>query len=269
VPPGEYVLQVSAQNPRDETEADRATQFLTVNGRDIPDLYVQVRPGSRLAGRVVYEGVPDVFNPTELVRSGLAQGASVEITTVAVDQDLAPLNGRSARDSVNPLDPLFDLRGLHGPRLVRLGRSAGGWFLKSVSINGIDVTDTPLEFGTQAESLEAVEIVVTRRLSEVSGGLVDGRGQSVAGYVVVFPIDRDRWVLGSRFVRFTRSLPGGSFSVRGLPPGGYHVAAVERLLEGIGEWQDPAFLEDLAPGAVKITVSDNQQLTVSPRLVTR
>jgi hypothetical protein len=266
VPPGEYVLQIFAQNPRDETEGEFAAQFITVAGVDIRNLRVQGSPGSRLAGRVIYEGLPEPPDPRERLPANRLE--SVEVTTVPIDSDRAALGGRPARDVVVPTQTDFDLRGLTGPRLVRIDR-ASGWFLKSVFVKGVDVTDTPLEFGTQAESLDDVEITVTRRLPEVSGRVSTDRGQSGSGYVLVFSADRDRWTMASRHVRFAKASRDGDFAVRGLPPGDYYVAAVDRLLEEIGEWQDPAVLEELIPAAVRVSVSEDQHQVVFPRMVSR
>jgi hypothetical protein len=266
VPPGEYVLQIFVQNPREETEGAFGAQFITVAGVDIRDLRVQASAGSRLAGHVIYEGLPEPPDPRE--RPPANRLEMIQVTTVPLDSDRAPLGGRPARDTVVPTQTDFDLRGLTGPRLVRIDR-ASGWFLKSVFVRGVDVTDTPLEFGTQAESLDDVEITVTRRFSEVSGRISTARGQPGSGYVLVFSADRDRWTMASRHIRFAKASLDGDFTVHGLPPGDYYVAAVDRLLEGIGEWQDPAVLEELIPDAVRVSVGEDQHQVVSPRLVIR
>jgi hypothetical protein len=39
--------------------------------------------------------------------------------------------------------------------------------------------------------------------------------------------------------------------------------------EGGGEWQDPAVLESLVPGATRVVLAETQQLTLSPRLIVR
>jgi protocatechuate 3,4-dioxygenase beta subunit len=267
VAPGDYVLHVSGQRPRDETEGEFAAQFITVSGRDIDHLQVRTSAGSRLAGRVRFEGLPASAPGAELAK--LNARLSVEVTALPVDLDRSALRGSFARHRTNPTEGMFDLRGLTGPRLIRLTREPAGWALKAVLVNGTDVTDTPLSFGTQAESLEDVEIVLSQRIAEVSGRLVDSRGQPATGYVAAFATDRDRWGLWSRFVKFGRSLPDGSFTIAGLPAGDYHVVAVDRLLEGIGEWQDPEVLESVSGSSVRITLAEGQKASVNPRLIIR
>ena len=267
VSPGEYVLQVSGQRHREQDEGEFAAQYLSVNGKDIADLHIRTSAGSRLSGRVRFDGV-STSNPTA-EQAKINARLSADVTALPVDLDRAPSSGSLARDRTSPADGAFDLRGLTGPRLIRLVREPAGWMLKSVLVGGIDVTDTPLNFGTQAESLENVEIVLMQRVSELSGRLTDARGRPSSGYVVVFSTDRDRWGQWSRFVKFARSMQDGSFSVRGLPAGDYHVAAVDRLLEGIGEWQDPELLESVSASAVRIALAEGRQLLVNPRLIIR
>jgi hypothetical protein len=190
------------------------------------------------------------------------------VTTAPIDFDRAPIGGPFGR-SQTTRDWTFELRGLSGLRIIRLVREPPGWMLKATRVNGIDVTDSPLTFGSRAETLDDVEVVLTRQVSTLSGQLTDSRGQPAGGYVVAFSSDRSHWGVSSRFVRLARAAADGAFSMRGLPAGDYYVLAVDRLLEGIGEWQDPDLLESLAPSAVRTSVPEGQQVVVTPRIVTR
>ena len=102
--------------------------------------------------------------------------------------------------------------------------------MKAVRLNGRDITDTPLPFGTKDDSLTDVEVVVTNRAREIAGTVTDGRGQPTADYtVIVFATDRGRWYSQSRFMAFARPGPDGAFAVRGLPRADYLVVAVDRM----------------------------------------
>ena len=54
-------------------------------------------------------------------------------------------------------DGTFELKGLTGPRLIRVGNAPPGWTLKSVKLNGTDITDTGAEFkaGETTSGLES------------------------------------------------------------------------------------------------------------------
>ena len=74
--------------------------------------------------------------------------------------------------------------------------------MKAIRVRGIDVTDQVLAFGRNDQSLNDVEVVLTDRLNEVGGTVVDDHGRAAAdARVVVFPIDRERWYPASRYLR--------------------------------------------------------------------
>jgi hypothetical protein len=259
VPPGEWTLQVlsgrSSMNQAQEGEF--AARFVTVNGADVSDLRLQTSTGSRVEGRIVFEGSGD---PTRVV-----------VTTMPSDFDRAPMGGPGARGTGQP-DGTFMMDGLNGPRRLRLLGAPPSWTLKAIRVNGIDVTDDSLPFGTRDQSLTDVEVVLTKNAAGITGGVADARGASVTDYtVIVFATRPDRWYQGSRFLTFTRPKADGTFAVADLPPGEYYVAAVDRMqgTEGFGEWQDPAVLESLAPGSTRITLGEGQTPSVTPRLIVR
>jgi hypothetical protein len=67
-------------------------------------------------------------------------------------------------------------------------------------VNGADETDRPISFGMRAQSLANVEVVLTDRVSMLSGTVVDDRARPVGGAsVIVFPADRRQWYASSRY----------------------------------------------------------------------
>jgi len=162
--------------------------------------------------------------------------------------------------------------GIHGARRITVPRPPSGWMVRSVAASGVDVTDAALPFGTRDESLSDVEIVLTNRLTELTGTVTDARGQPAIDYtLLVFATDKDRWYPGSRFFRRIAPESAGNFSVRGLPPGDYFVAPVAGmsvLREGQDAWQDPEFLESIALRAAHAAVTDGAKLSLTARLIT-
>ncbi|HUK36142.1 MAG TPA: carboxypeptidase-like regulatory domain-containing protein [Vicinamibacterales bacterium] len=260
VAPGEYVIQADAGRSVPNREGDFVAQFVTVNGVDIPDVVLQATPGSTISGHVVFDGDP----PNDV------QGFAVEPTRA--DPDRTPLNnGSIARGEVRR-DLTFVIENVRGPRRIGVPRPPAGWMLKSVTAGGVDVTDAALPFGLRDQSLSDVEIVLTNRLTELTGTVVDARGQAATGYtLLVFSPDRDRWYAGSRYFRRVAPEPAGNFAVRGLPPGDYYVAPVTGmsvLREGADAWQDPDVLDSIALLASRVSLTDGQKLSISARLIT-
>ena len=108
-------------------------------------------------------------------------------------------------------------------------------------------------------------IVLTDKLTELSGSVTDTRGRAVTDYVVVLlPGEAKRGAAAMRFTRTIRPDQQGAYRVRGLPPGEYLVAAVEALEQG-REW-DPEFqgrVRDLGRG---VTLREGQSLALDLKL---
>lgn len=139
---------------------------------------------------------------------------------------------------------------------------------RGIYLNGTDVTDTPLPFGTESQSVRDLEVVLTTRGTELSGSVTDDRGVRLTDYTaIVFAMDRALWYADSRFLTRTTPETDGTFVLRGVPPGQYFVATVDRI-PGT-RWQDPAFLDSLAPFASRVTLAEGQQISVVPRLLVR
>jgi hypothetical protein len=149
----------------------------------------------------------------------------------------------------------FEIAGLFGERLIRAFLPPG-WILKSVIYDGNDVTDRPIDFGTSGE-FAGIQIVLTQRQTDLSGTVVDLRGNSQKDYVaVVFAEDSNLWVPQSRFIRTGRPDQDGRFSIRGLPPERYLAVAVEYLEPG--EESNPETLEQLKPMATSLLLTEGE-----------
>ena len=118
-----------------------------------------------------------------------------------------------------------------------------GWQLKAVRVSGIDVTDTGI--GVDARGAGGIEIELTNRRQEMSGVVIDARGDPVKDYaVVLFAQDRGRWVAPfNRYFAIGRPGDDGRFKIGTLPPGNYYAIALDRI--DAAQSQDPEFLEGL------------------------
>jgi protocatechuate 3,4-dioxygenase beta subunit len=261
VPPGDYVIQADRGRLNRSTEGDFAAVFVTVTGTDVTDVVVQAGAGSTIAGHLTFDAPNGPSLP------------DFAIVPETADFDLAPRQARSiARAELRP-DLTFEMRGVHGPRRIEISGSPGGWTLKSVFANGVDVTDQPLHFGEPQQSLTDVEVVLTNQLTELDGSVRDARGEPVRYYaLLVFSTDVNRRYPGSRYFRRGRPDASGNFALRGLPPGEYFVASVASASVPTGgddAWQDPDFLDSIEAGAARVTLTEGQKISVSSRLIAR
>jgi hypothetical protein len=252
VAPGSYILEVRSNDDDDEA-AEFASIPITVSGEDVSGLVVRTTPGSTATGRIVFEpALPPGIPPEDL-----------RVTTLSTSR---AARGRSGRARVAD-DWTFELNGLSGDRLIRIDGEPNGWYLKAVSLNARDITDTPLDFSS-GDRVDGLRVVLTQRMGGVSGTVTDAPGQPIREYAaVVFAEDATRWKAPTRFVAAGRPNQDGLFEVSGLPPGRYLAVAVDYL--ETGEEQDVAFLQQMQAVATPVGVSDSGSSTVALKLVTR
>jgi protocatechuate 3,4-dioxygenase beta subunit len=258
VPPGDYVLDVQ-QRPRamqnlqdlDALQLEFASMPISISG-DIDNLTIVTSPGVTVVGRVVYQGQAPPKQNLQVIAVPPAGGPSpigALISAKALGGGRVNQNGA------------FELRGIAGPQLIRIQALPAGWALKSITIDGADITDAAYDF-KPGVNVSGLVVTLTDRLTELTGAVRDGRGQPLADYVlVVFSEDTRLWGAQSRHVQTTRPNQNGTFSIKGLPPGRYLAAVVPALENGLQN--DSAVLEQLRPRARGFSLSDGQMLNLN------
>jgi len=159
----------------------------------------------------------------------------------------------------------FDMGGLAGTRLLRVGNIPKGWSLRAVRLDGADVTDAGIEFKPGAD-VSGIEIELTQKISTITGSVSDGRGQPLKDYtVVIFTDDQQKWMLPlNRWVGSARPDQEGRFKLAGLPAGAYYAIALEYV--AAGEWMDPEWLERARPKAVRVTLDEGASPSLELKL---
>lgn len=259
VPPGRYVAQVRPMNGprggRGGAFGDMPLEFgradVTVSGEDLNGVVIVTAPGGRINGQIVTDGGA----PAQL----RVQQISVTARAVELDNALPPGGGMSR---VND-DWTFEINGVFDARLLRVNLPSG-WMLKAVTLEGQDITDVPLDI-PPGQAVTGVRVVVTDKLTEVSGQVLDSRGRAVTDVaVVVFPADEALWTYQSRFVRTTRPDLEGRFQIRGLPASERYLAVAVQGLED-GQAGDPEFLARARESASTFTLRDAETKTMELR----
>jgi hypothetical protein len=264
IAPGDYRLDVQSKAKMEAagrtggsvgmTNAGPADEFasvpVTVNGENIESLMVQTTRGFRMTGRLAVEGgafPSDAMAKVKVIVSPVLQGTGLSAVLL------------SSGASVQP-DGTFEVRGLVGSRLVRVGSLPEGAALKSVRANGLDVTDDGLEVGQS--DVSDVDIVVTTTPTKVTGTVTDSAGKPERDYVVVvFSDDKRRWTASlNRYVVSVRPGPDGAFTVSPLPAGNY--LAVALASAEAGEWAEPDNLDRLRAKATTFTLADRESKTL-------
>jgi hypothetical protein len=262
LPPGEYMLQAGTARPDTSSEGRFAARFVTVTDADVTDLTLAMSAGSTISGRIVFD---DGEAP--------ATTDGFELTPLVSEPDFVSLaSDPVARADVHD-DWTFEMGGVSGPRRLQVVHAPDGWMVKAIIVNGLDVTDEPMLFGTDDQSLRDVAIVMTNRVSEIAGTVADGngRGSFNDAAVVVFATIRERWYATSRFIAVADASGDASFVVRALPPADYDVAAVDkrRIADVAGELENPEFLESLVANATRVTLGAGRRISLTLRVSAR
>jgi protocatechuate 3,4-dioxygenase beta subunit len=260
VRPGRYRLTALGPSGRGTALDLYAISDVAVNGRDIDNIALTLQPGTTMSGKILFEGsaalppVDPARNITRtqiMVRPPAAPGAPTPRSDMYVTQ--ADPNWTF---SIAAILPGRYTMAVTGNALA--GTAGQTWMVKSIVMNGRDVTDAPFEIRPN-EPLADVVVTFTDRLSEIGGTIFDSAGRPAPGhFVFVFPTDRSAWTMTSRRFRApSQPSTDGRYRIAELPPGEYFVAALTEFDQL--DMLDQAFLEQVAAAAIRVTVKEGER----------
>jgi protocatechuate 3,4-dioxygenase beta subunit len=249
VPAGEYwVMGVARPSPTADLEF--AAERVVFSGQASAEITLTTARGAVVNGRVVVEGdktlslqtLQVVSHPTEFELPALLYAPAT-----GQPEDVAP-------------DGTFFYKSLFGPQLMRIAKLPVGWALKSATLDGVEIADTPVDFRGVDRPRE-LRMIVTSRTGTVSGLVRDAAGRPApVARVVVFAADERSWGFRSRMIKAAESDANGRYAIQGLLGGRYHVVAVPHLEEY--SWMDATILRRLQPPGEPLAVGEAAHLTV-------
>jgi hypothetical protein len=261
VPPGQYVLRVmtpritGAPIPPSTPEKPIlwASEPVTVGDADVSELTVQLRRTFRVAGRVEFLG-------SKPGPSG--QALREYVNSISVLPAEATWGGAMTAVDANGT---FET-GVAGGSYLVSAEDMLDWNLKAVSFEGRDISDVPIDI---KGDVSGIVIQYSDDVSRITGTVRTAQGAPDPGvFVVVFPVDRQRWTSPRspfpRRIRSTAVSASGTFAFMSLPPGDYFVAAIPDTL--IDSWQDPKTLDALSRTATRVSLGENEKRSVDLRL---
>ena len=260
VAPGSYVLNArsgvggrgrgAAAVARAGGEMEIGSLPIVVGDGDVSGVAITLSRGASIAGTIVTEGTSQITL------------SNLRVTT----RQIRNTPGMGVAGSGVSATGGFQLSTLSGAISLRVENLPSQWMVKSIVIGPTDVTDGGFELrGT--EQITNARIVLTDRLSELNGNVTQRNEAAKDSSVIVFAEDAALWTFPTRYVRMLRADAQGHYTLRGLPPASYLVAALDYLEEG--EWQDPEFLERLRENASRTTVREGETKTVNLQLQAR
>ncbi len=252
VAPGRYQV-IGRAGGRD---FELARMDLTVGTDDVEGLTLVTAAAASITGNVINDtGEPMDFRASQL-----------QITARSASPDgggAGPGFGPGAPPGRVGDDWTFALRNITDPVLIR-ATAPQGWTLKAVTAGGQDITDMPIEVPA-GQTLSGVQVVLTKKVSALSGLVTDAKGTPVLdATVVVFPADEKLWTFQSRFIKAARPDQDGRYQIGALPAQSYFVVALQGLEDG--QAGDPDFLASVRDQAAKFELGDGETKAVDVKL---
>lgn len=248
VTPGDYLIV--ARGTTEPQAPFWADEPVSVGSQDVEGLEVRMQPGRTISGRLAFSGTvlepPDDLERVTLGVAAVEQGGmSVRVPTV-----------RASADGT------FEITGLAPGRYVltaempgAAGRDGASWLAHRAEMDGRNLLDVPFEV-RPSDDLDGIVVEFSDRPAELSGQVTDGQGRPVPGLtMVLFGADPAGWAapVSERSRRTSPLDSNGRFRMSSLPPGDYYLAALAEVARA--DLADPAYLEQVAASAIRITLA--------------
>lgn len=242
--PGKYRLTTSTTR---DGKQESGSVIVEVGSEDLQNVFIVLGNGAEVSGKIVVEGQSTQPIEPRQIR-------------VMLVPDAGPMMGgffgggpQETKD-----DLTFTQNVPEGSMRFNVNLPTGNFYLKSIRMEGRDVTDQAVDFKNN-DRYHGVEVVISSQGGQLSGVVRKDEGGEVlrGATVVVFPADTDRQAK-SRFVKTVQTDQQGSFDVKGLVPGEYLVCALSN--HEAGAETDVSYLKeieklgkrvDLAAGSAK------------------
>ena len=254
---GGFAIRIGGAGGPGIDDIEMATMPLAVGNEDVSGLTLVASKGASLSGNVV------------AAEGSVAKLSTSQIQVVAQSANgtflPGPLGNRPARVED---DGSFTLTGLTGQKFIRVNGLPQQWTIKSIMLNGVDVTDSALEFRGSTENT-GLQVILTDKVSDLNGKVTTGKGDITRDYtVVVFPDDPAKWMFPSRYVKTARADQQGQFRITALPPDARYLAVAVDYLED-GEGTDPQFLDQIKDRATQFSLADGESKSLDLKIVNR
>jgi protocatechuate 3,4-dioxygenase beta subunit len=249
VAPGTYELL--AIETRDE-ERRMARQTEQVAGANVDGVRLTPVPGATVQGRVRVDGPP-----VDLSQFAFTLHPAEQDNWMTIVSTMG--SGRVHADGTFEWKDLAP--GLYTLEALSERSSGADYFLESVSAGGREVRDSGLNISGGTVFLD---VVLSPKGANLSGAVVDDKGQPVANAVVLAMPEEKFRKRSERYAKATTD-QRGQFSMRGLIPGQYFLLAWESL-DG-DSYLDPDFRKPYEDQVVAVTAEKAGQSQVSLKVL--
>jgi hypothetical protein len=230
---------------------------VVVAANDVMGVVVPLRLGATVSGHVTHER-KDASKPPARPSLLLARAEPANGT---------PETGL-ARQGQPPQDPDdFLLEGLTPGQYVLRFNQPAGTLVRSIVFDGADYTHRPLNL-TDGRDVTNVQVTFTDNLPTLTGSIRGDDAALKTSVVIAFPVEPDQWSnygLTPDRIKTSRPSAAGTFRFSTLPEGDYYLFAAPG--SEIDAWQDPAYLQQAAKLATRVSLKWGQTTNADVTLV--
>ena len=155
-------------------------------------------------------------------------------------------------------DGRFHLPSVYGKVIFRAGFLPQNVMLKAVRLNGVDITNTPLD-ATRTDDITNLEVVLVDQQSRIVAFARNARGEIQYNFrFIVYPANLKPGDVTVRFQHNASPLANGSINIGRMPPGEYMGLAVHGVQPG-EEW-DPELRKRIEQFGKRFTLKEGETL---------
>ena len=215
VMPGAYTLDIRPASMGGMPDFSNQTEFasvpIIVGEEDVSGLVITTGRGATMSGRVIYDGTSE---------SRATQRQSSRVVANILDGGFGMRSPSADRtNGVIADDGSFTITGVYGRILFRT--EAPGWQLRSVILDGVDITDVP--FDASGGGSNKLEIVLTDQRQRLIASVVHTLGKPSERFsVLIFPSTVKEGSVPGRFITLNELTDSTeTFEISHLPAGEY------------------------------------------------
>ena len=227
--PGKYRLTASTNR---DGKTESGSVIVEVGSEDLQHVSIVLGNGAQVSGKIVVEGQSTQPIEPRQIR-------------VMLVPDAGPMMGGffGAGPQETKDDLTFSQNVAEGSMRFNVNLPTGNFYLKSIRMEGRDVTDQAVDFKNN-DRYQGVEVVISSQGGQLSGVVRKEEGGEVlrGSTVVLFAADPERQSK-SRFTKTVQTDQQGSFVAKGLVPGEYVVCAL--LNHEAGAETDVSYLNEI------------------------
>ncbi len=245
-----YVNQQNKETDKPQPGYPNMSKEIEITDKNLADVNFEMPNESGISGTIIVEGGKEV--PLE-TRIYAANEETKELNYPEIDyRQYQNKNQQSVKEKVFRIGKLKEGK----YRVILFGQN---FYLKSATLGGRDVTNSPIEI-KEGEELKGLQVVLSTEMGTVKGKIANYDGKEQAAVVMIKPgADQDQ----SRYGSFSAQIkPTGDFEIKAAP-GEYSIFVYSfknapKSKEEIEQW-----FRNLTKNAQPVSVKSNETTTIS------